>query len=314
MAKKRRKIKKSSLKTFSFFLVFSTVVWFLVQFSKTYTQLIEIPIKYINVPLDKSISEDRPKNISLQLQETGFSIYYYKIFNPELTVDLSKASVKDMNLVYAIQDHVTDIEKQLQVDLDDSRIIQEEIDVPFQFKKEKTIQIKPHIDISYAAGYNADEPVKVTPDSMKISGPENMVDTISVIQTMELDLTKVNKDLNGTVKLDTTGYGKISFYENSVKYFQKVEKFTEGNAEVPVEVINIPNGLNLAYFPKSVIVYYQVNLKRFDKVNKAEFKVVCDYNEINDGDDFMVAKIVQKPAHISNIRLNERQIQFVIKK
>lgn len=314
MAKKRKMIKKSSLKTFSFFLVFSTVVWFLVQFSKTYTQLIEIPVNYINVPLDKSISEDRPQNISLQLQETGFSIYYYKIFNPELTVDLAKADVRDMDLVYAVQDHVTDIEQQLQVDLDDSRIIQDEVIVPFQFKKEKTIQIKPHIDISYAAGYNADEPVKVTPDSVKISGPENMVDTISAIQTMELDLTKVNKDLNGTVKLDTTGYGKISFYENSVKYFQKVEKFTEGNAEIPVEVINIPNGLNLAYFPKSVVVYYQVNLKHFDKVNKADFRVVCDYSEINQGDDFMVAKIVEKPEQITNLRLNERQIQFVIKR
>lgn len=307
-------IKKSSLKTFSFFLVFSTVVWFLVQFSKTYTQLIEIPVNYINVPLDKSISEDRPQNISLQLQETGFSIYYYKIFNPELTVDLAKADVRDMDLVYAVQDHVTDIEQQLQVDLDDSRIIQDEVIVPFQFKKEKTIQIKPHIDISYAAGYNADEPVKVTPDSVKISGPENMVDTISAIQTMELDLTKVNKDLNGSVKLDTTGYGKISFYENSVKYFQKVEKFTEGNAEIPVEVINIPNGLNLAYFPKSVVIYYQVNLKHFDKVNKADFRVVCDYSEINQGDDFMVAKIVEKPEQITNLRLNERQIQFVIKR
>lgn len=314
MAKKRKMIKKSSLKTFSFFLVFSTVVWFLVQFSKTYTQLIEIPVNYINVPLDKSISEDRPQNISLQLQETGFSIYYYKIFNPELTVDLAKADVRDMDLVYAVQDHVTDIEQQLQVDLDDSRIIQDEVIVPFQFKKEKTIQIKPHIDISYAAGYNADEPVKVTPDSVKISGPENMVDTISAIQTMELDLTKVNKDLNGSVKLDTTGYGKISFYENSVKYFQKVEKFTEGNAEIPVEVINIPNGLNLAYFPKSVVIYYQVNLKHFDKVNKADFRVVCDYSEINQGDDFMVAKIVEKPEQITNLRLNERQIQFVIKR
>ncbi len=314
MAKKRRMIKKSSLKTFSFFLVFSTVVWFLVQFSKTYTQLIEIPVKYVNVPLDKSISEDRPQSISLQLQETGFSIYYYKIFNPELTVDLSKADVKNMNLVYPIQDHVTDIEEQLQVDLDDSRIIQDEVVVPFQFKKEKTILIKPHIDISYAAGYNADEPVKVTPDSVKISGPENMVDTISVIQTLELDLTKVNKDLSGTVKLDTAGYGKISFYENSVKYSQKVEKFTEGNAEIPVEVINIPNGLNLAYFPKTVVVYYQVNLKNFDKINTADFRVVCDYSEVNEGDDFMVAKIVEKPDKITNIRLNERQIQFVIKR
>lgn len=314
MAKKKKLIKKSSLKTFSFFLVFSTVVWFLVQFSKTYTQLIEIPVTYTNVPLDKSIAEDRPENISLQLQETGFSIYYFKIFNPELIIDLSKADVDGTDLVYRIDDHVTDIKEQLQIDLENSRIIQDEVRIPFQFKKEKTIRIVPHIDISYAAGYNADEPVRVTPDSVKISGPEKMVDTIESIKTRELDLTRVNQDLDGEVKLDTSGYGKISFYENNVRYFQKVEKFTEGSVEIPVEVINIPNGLNLAYFPKSVMVYYQVNLKRFDKINRSDFRVVCDYSEINEGDDFMVAKVVEKPELITNLRLNERRIQFVIKR
>ncbi|MEO2127795.1 MAG: YbbR-like domain-containing protein, partial [Christiangramia sp.] len=92
------------------------------------------------------------------------------------------------------------------------------------------------------------------------------------------------------------------------------EKFTEGSVEIPVEVINIPNGLNLAYFPKSVVVYYQVNLKRFDKINRSDFRVVCDYSEINEGDDFMVAKVVEKPELITNLRLNERRIQFVIKR
>ncbi|WP_300441961.1 YbbR-like domain-containing protein [Christiangramia sp.] len=312
--RKKPRFKRASVKTFSFFLIFSAIVWVLVQFSKSYTQLIEIPVNYINAPLDKSISEDRPDHVDLQLQDNGFNIYYYKIFNPQLDIDLSKASQKDKNLVYTLQNHLTEIEEQLKIDFENSRIIQEEIVVPFQFKKEKMLKVIPNIEVNYAVGFSADEPVKLTPDSIKVSGPEKIIDSLISVPTESIKLDKVNTDLNGTVAIDTSGLGKLSFYENSIKYSQKVEKFTEGSVEISVEVINVPENLNLAYFPKNVLVYYQVNLKQFENVSAADFRVVCDYKEVKQGEDYMIAKIVEKPGFIHNVRLNERRIQFVIKR
>lgn len=314
MATKKRRFKKSSVKTFSFFLIFSAIVWVLVQFSKTYTQLIEIPVNYVNIPLDKSISEERPDHIDLQLQDNGFSIYYYKIFNPELRVDLAKTKSSEGELVYSIQNHLTDIESQLKIDFDNSRIIQDQIVVPFQFKKEKMLKVVPRIEISYAVGYSADDPVRLTPDSVKVSGPQSIIDSISQVSTESIQLTKVNDDLEGKVALDTSALGELSFYENSVIYRQKVEKYTEGSVEIPVEVINVPDNLNLAYFPKTVVVYYQVNLQDFDKVSAADFEVVCDYQSVKKGDDYMIAQIAEKPKFVNSIRLNERRIQFVIKR
>lgn len=311
---KIKPFKRSSLKTFSFFLVFAAVVWVLVQFSKTYTQVIEVPLNYINVPLDKSISDEKPDHIDLQLQDNGFNIYYYKIFNPELTIDLSKARETDRNLVYLMENHLAEIEEQLKIDFEKSRIIQEEIVIPFQLKKERMLKVIPQIEVNYAVGYSADDPVKLEPDSVKVSGPEQIIDSVTSVPTRSIRLNKVNQDLDGNVEIDTSGLGMLSFYDSSVKYYQPVAKFTEGRAEVPVDVINVPEGLNLAYFPKTVILYYQVSLKRFDNVSSSDFRVVCDYSTLSEGDDYMLAQIVEKPGFITNIRLNERRIQFVIKR
>ncbi|PTX43747.1 YbbR-like protein [Christiangramia gaetbulicola] len=312
--RRRPRFKKESAKTFGFFLIFAAVVWVLVQFSKTYTQLIEIPVNYINAPLDKSISEERPDHVDLQLQDNGFSIYYFKIFNPKLDIDLSQARETNNKLVYTLQNHLSEIEEQLRIDFEKSLIVQEEIVVPFQFKKEKMIKVVPQIEVSYAVGFSAENPVELRPDSVKVSGPEKIIDSIETVKTQAIKLNKVNQNLNGSVKIDTSGLGALSFYENSVKYFQKVEKFTEGSAEIPVEVINVPENLNLAYFPKSVIVYYQVNLKQFESISAADFRVVCNYKDVKKGDDYMIAQIVEKPDFINNVRLNERRIQFVIKR
>ncbi|CAL65633.1 hypothetical protein [Christiangramia forsetii] len=312
--RRKPRFKKSSVKTFSFFLIFSAIVWVLVQFSKTYTQLIEIPVNYINTPLDKSISDERPKHVDLQLQDNGFNIYYYKIFNPQLKVDLSKAKETDKELVYTLQNHLSEIEEQLKIDFENSRIIQEEIVVPFQFKKEKMLKVIPNIEVNYAVGYSADKAVKLTPDSVKVSGPEKIIDSLVSVPTQSIRLNKVNTNLDGNIGIDTSGYGQLSFYENSVKFTQEVEKFTEGSVEIAIEVENVPNNLNLAYFPKTVIVYYQVNLKQFENVSAADFRVICNYQDIKKGDDYMIAQIVEKPGFINSIRLNERRIQFVIKR
>lgn len=314
MRKKRRIIKRASLKTFGFFLFFAAIIWILVQFSKIYTQDIEIPIQYINVPLDKSISDQKPDHVDLQMQDRGFSIYYYKILKPELTIDLSRAKENGKNLVYKIQDNIGEIEDELKINFEKSRIIQDEVVVEFQYKKEKMLKIIPNIEINYAVGYSADDPVELKPDSVKVSGPEKIVDSITTVPTITLKLNKINEDIVGKIDIDTTGLGMLSFYETQINYTQKVEKFTEGSMQIPVEVINVPDELNLAYFPKSILVYFQVNLKKFESVSAADFRVVCDYATVNEGDDFMIANIVEKPKFIDSYRLSERRVQFVIKR
>ncbi|MUP46993.1 YbbR-like domain-containing protein [Gramella sp. BOM4] len=311
---KRPTFKKSSLKTFSFFLFFSALIWVLVQFSKTYTQVIEIPVNYVNVPLDKSLSEDRPDHVDLQLQDNAFNIYYYKIFNPELTIDLSQASETPKNLVYVLENHLSQIEEQLKINFEKSRIIQDEILIPFQYKKEKVIKVVPRIDVNYAVGFSAENEVQIEPDSVKVSGPEEIIDTMEQVYTQQVNLNKVNSDIRGSVTLDTAGLGMLSFYTKNFEYSQQVEKFTEGSVEIPVEVVNVPEGLNLAYFPKTVMVYYQVNLQLFDEVNAGDFRVVCDYAEVKKGEDYMIAQVAEQPGFIRNVRLNERRIQFVIKR
>ena len=56
-------IKRGPLKTFLFFLGFSAAIWVAVQFSKVYVEAIELPITYTNIPKDKILLGDSPKNI-----------------------------------------------------------------------------------------------------------------------------------------------------------------------------------------------------------------------------------------------------------
>ena len=81
-------VKRGPLKTFLFFLGFSTVIWIFVQFSKQYTTVIELPVSYINIPKDKIILDNSKKYLDLRIKDNGLNIAINHFFPKELKICL----------------------------------------------------------------------------------------------------------------------------------------------------------------------------------------------------------------------------------
>ncbi|MGY5850436.1 YbbR-like domain-containing protein [Salegentibacter sp. F14] len=307
-------LKKSNLKTFGFFLVFAALVWVLVQLSKDYTQVVSIPLEYVNAPMDKSISEEKPASVDIRMQDKGFSILYFRLFTPELQIDLEKTREGERQLIYSIEDNREDIVGQLNIDFEATRFLVEEILIDFQPKKLKRLEVIAQLKLSYSVGYSANDEIQLDPDSIDVSGPESIIDTLDQIRTFPIERREISDDISGKIAIDTTGLGMLSFYQTEVSYAMEVEKFTEGQVSVPVEVLNLPDDVNLNIFPQQVKVFYQVNLKQYDLVRPEDFSVVCDFKDITEGQDYLLAQLVRKPEFVTNIRLSERKIQFIIKR
>jgi len=264
--------------------------------------------------MDKTIAKERPDNLQLRIQDKGFAIWYYQIFKPKVKLDLGKTTTEDGQLIYNFEANREVLEDQVNINFENANFIRESLAIDFQPKKKKKVKLSPNIDLSYGVGYSANESVNLRPDSIQVSGPENIIDTLQGLKTVYLRINNINDDIAGKVKIDTANLGMLSFYTNEVAYSQDVEKFTEGNVKVPVAVMNVPENTNISIFPKEVLVYFQVNLRQYEMVDAENFSVICDYNTIDEGDDFMVARIAKSPSYVRNLRLNERKIQFVIKR
>ena len=307
-------IKRGPLKTFLFFLGFSTVIWVFVQFSKEYTAVIELPLNYVNLPKDKIILDNSPKSLDLRIRDNGLSIAIYKFLPKNLMIDLTDAEVLEGQLIYDLELHKTAIFSQLKIDYDNADFLQKNLKINFQQRTVKKVPIKSEIDLGFAVGYSALGETKFQPDSVIISGPENILDSLTHVNTKSIKISNISKDIEGTIKLDKSKLGTVTFYEDEVHYSLSTDKFTEGKVEIPVEMINVPEKMNVVIFPKVVIVYYQVSLNEFDKVKPSNFKVVVDFKNSFDSDGYLLAQVVQQPEMVNNLRLNENKIQFVIKR
>ena len=310
----KARFRKTDFNSFLFFLFFAIVIWIFVQFSKQYSEVLEIPVEYVNVPQDKLLVGKIPQSLELRMQENGFTVAWFSLFPPTVKIDLSKASIENDALVYAVDENHSELQSQLEIDLDDNEFLKDALVVKYEQKQEKKLPVVFRMKMEYAVGYSAVEALKYEPDSIMVSGPDNILDTLSKLFTQQLSLTKVKEDQQGIVYLDTTALPNVTFYRNKVKYAVDVEKVTEGKVQVPIEIMNVPQGLNVVIFPKEVVLFYQVNLKDFSKVTASDFRVVVDFDNVRGQQDFLIPEVIQKPEFTSNIRLNEKRIQFIIKK
>lgn len=308
------RFKKTNFNSFLFFLILAVIIWVFVQFSKDYTENIKIPVEYVNVPPDKVITDKNPDFLELQMQNTGFKLAYFSLFPPKLSIDISKTTQQEGELLYNIEEHRNDIRSQLDIELQNSHFLKDVLKIQFQQRKEKTIPVVSRIEVGYAVGYAAVDNMKLNPDSVTVSGPDNILDTLNQIFTKKLKLKDVNQDLYGKIAIDSSKLEKITIYTKKIEYELDIEKFTEGRVELPVELISVPKDLNVVIFPKKILLFYQVNLKDFSDINATDFRVVCDFEELDENQDFMIPKVVKKPKMVTNVRLNEKKIQFIIKK
>lgn len=314
LKQKKPWIKRGPLKTFLFFLGFSAVIWVAVQFSKEYTEAIELPITYLNIPKDKILIGDTPQTLDLRMRDRGFYIAWLRMFPQNITIDISDAVEEGNSLIYDLELQKPSILSQLHLDYEKVTFLQKNIKINFEQRAVKTVAVVSSIDLNFAVGYSALEEIKLQPDSIRISGPITVLDTLEFIRTKQLKINNISNDVKGKVQLESKNLNEVSLYQNEVNYSVRTEKFTEGKAEIPIKLLNVPEGTNVVIFPKELVVYYQVSLNDFEKIKPSSFEVAVDFKNANDSDGFLIAEITQKPTRVNNIRLNEKKIQFVIKR
>lgn len=304
--------RRSNVKVFLFFLAFSGILWLLVQFSKTYTYVVDIPVKFENYPKDKLI-EKKGDKLSIQLEQSGFQLAWLKFANPEIALDLSELPAEEDELVYSIPEHRSEWSKKIPIDLNRIDFLNKEIKIPFQLKSVKKVPVISRVNVSYAPGYSSEDTPVLQPDSIQISGSKEILDTVQAVYTREVNLKQIDKNITQPVKLDHSS-GQFTLYQEEVNYQLPVEKFTERTFEIPLEMVNVPANTEVVLFPPTVSVTFMVSIRRYNQIKEEDLKVVCDYKEILEDQNFFIPQLTKQPSWIKNTNVSPKKIQYIVKK
>lgn len=176
----------------------------------------------------------------------------------------------------------------------------------------KKVPVVSRVNPKPATQYMVHGQIKLVPDSITISGANPIIDTIDFVFTKSQDLVDLVSKYEDKVKL--VKIRNVNFSENEVEVSINIEKFTEGTQKLKINLINVPDSVELRTFPNSVAVTYFVALSDYEKVLPQLFEVVVDYSDTEKQKSTLDVKITNQPSYIKSLRYNPKSVEYIIEK
>ena len=298
-------------------LLIATVLWFLNALNKDYTSMISYPVKYVNPPSKRFLANSPPAKFDLKIEAHGFTLLRHKLglsFSPIiLNVNAITRNKEAESGVYNIrtEDLIRRISDQVSKEISISEIRPEYITLILDSLVTKKVPVRLNLKTEFRPQFYLEEPISASPDSVKITGPAMVLDTISFLNTESKTFERLDAITEKAVALIHPGKTTLSPEKVMVKI--PVERFTEKELKIPVEVKNKPESVSIKLFPSEVKVSFLVGLSEFESITESDFRAYVDYATISKSNSEEVQVIIDiKPSFIQMLRISPATVEYLI--
>lgn len=287
-------------------------LWLLIKMSDSYTWRVPVTLSYSNLPDDKVAVRELPSKSEVMVNATGFKILLARFRIIKITLPIAYRD--NMSHPYLL---ANTLENELAGDMPPGYELlmfsPDTIFLQFDKKLTKKIPVLLSGDISYAKQFEGrGEPV-LSPDSILVSGPESIIDTLQHWYTVPFAFKELTESKKGDVLLQKPQYNSITLAQQQVGYNIEVEAFTQLIREVEIELLNVPKNKHITPYPKTVKVHIHVGLSNLEAARKAKITATADFENVNlKKDRFVEVKLTSYPDYMKINSFEPYNIEFIV--
>lgn len=314
-----KKLNSPNFRTFLVFLLISFLIWTIEKMRQNYTFEVNYRIAVSDVPDEYIINTDKLDPIRVIVSGEGLDLLRLPnkknrtvnvnisqlrkiIYNGQKTAILMPRRFTH-NVSESLPDHIT-LE----------RIEADTIYIPLLNKTKRLLPIVVKDNITLESQYMFSAPRKVEPDSVWISGTNDITDTMTAVYTKPTQHITLHDTL--TLSLDFDLPHGVTASAPCAQVTYPVETYTEKIINVPIIAINIPNGYTFKAFPQTIRVTTSVGLSKFDKFTPNDIDIVADLQDIKPGSKQQKIKLrlANYPEYIRSISYSPMFVEYLLEK
>ncbi len=309
---KKRFPSKNRLHFFLFFVFISFSFWISTKLSNSYTIEQIFNIEWINIPESIVISENN-KKLNTSITASGVEIILYRLFNNNLKIDLIQANFELDYLSLNLENQKFLIQQQLYSNTLLNQFTPSLVKIKFSRLSEKKIPIIPKTRINLRAGYLTDSNVISKPDCIIVRGPKILLDSIYYAETIAYNQEDVYKSISK--KINLSPIEGANFSKDFVDIELSVSRYSEKEFNIPIELINQPEGVKVKLFPPKTKVRATIPMSVIGNIRVSDFRLIADYNQILNGQTQKLELFIQKkPSGVKQIILEPNEVNYLIRK
>jgi len=298
-------------------LAIATALWFLNALGKDYSATVSYPVKFVNPPENQFLANNTPVKLDLKIDGQGFTILRFKMlsFSP-ITIDIASITknLESNSGTYKIlsKNLMREVSEQLSNEIKITEITPEILEIVLDSLTTKKVPVELDINVDFVPQINLKAPITTIPDKVEITGPTIALEKISAVKTKVNILNKLDASIRQ--EIDLIHPEKTTITPEKVTLIIEVEKYTEKELKIPIEIINKPDKTRIKLFPSEVKVLFTVGLSRFEKIKASDFGASVDYNSIVTDVNNLNITLYKKPEFIQGIRYNPEKVEFLIER
>lgn len=267
--------------------------------------MVTVNIEFENV-IEGNLLKCKDSVVIVKINGSGFSLLSSDFSNMKYKIDVSKQS-KEWDWYQNKYNFNQVLPKNITVlSVEPSRITynQEKL-----FSKK--IPVRNKIEVHPKLGYGITNS-NLQPDSILIYGYKKDIAAVKYINTSALTFDDITDSIVGTVDLNFDK-NSMNSVVNHVNYNYVIERYTQGDFTIPIQVINVPEDMKISIFPKQVNVQFEAPISLYKNYTPAHFSLTVDYSTINEEKQLVIHK-ERIPKGMKNIRLLKKTVTFLVMK
>lgn len=310
------------LKLFILCLFISVIMWFLIRLSKDYTQLVQFTVTYKGLQADRILMASTDTVFYANIQTKGYNLLLSNIYNipHKFDIDLSQYNPKLNGNNFEINIETGTLHDAISTDFKAKDKIVSVLPVTLKVMLEKAFTKKVPViidaDITYATQYNLNHRIYYDPDSITITGDQQLIKSVDYIKTEKKPISNLSSNTIVSLKLvNKFDKSSVRYSSNYIKLFIPVVQYTEESVETNIQLDSLKENYKITTFPDKVKVYFFVNLPDYQKVKVDSFSTVINATEIFKSKNNLTRVYMKHaPAFVKVQRIEPEFVEYLIHK
>jgi len=279
---------------------------------------ITYPVRYNNLDSRKILVNEVPNSLILKVQAPGYTLLKSKLSPRFIPINLDMRSyllrqkeIFSSDFFLLTKDLHGRFKRRLASGMTILEIQPDTIFFKFDSVVYKKVPVVADISYILSRQFMLRDEIRTMPDSMGMTGPGTILDTLQYINTVH----KSYQELNNTVQQDIelVRIPQITYDQKEVLMTIPVEQFTEANLRIPIETVHVPDSIVLKTFPNQISLTCIAGLSDYEKLSAHLFRVEVDFESIDFSlGDKLKVNVVSSPDFVQSIRIYPIYVDFII--
>jgi hypothetical protein len=293
-------------------VIFGILVWFSVDISEEYQVTVQAPLKIVQIPEGKAIKSAIPPTLSLKLYGKGWQMAT-TLWTSNLSLSFPAQMFANGKKAITFTDVADKLSSEIGVRLVD--MAPESVYVQLDREVRKTVPINLDMQVLYRDGYGEVGPTSMTPDSVTLSGAEEVLKGVYSWNTVHGYFDDVRAPLQADLALESPAPYIIQLSVSRVHISMDVEPFAEKTISgLLVETKSVAPNRELIIIPPKIDIVVRGGIRQLSTVTGNDFHVSVNYRNVIADSSGVVDADIDAPPGIQVVARKPERLQYVVRR